>query len=150
MKNFVQKRTSLVQVGLVFTGLIVSFLLGQAVSSEAQSGSSLLINAVVTPFTAAPNNADRVFLYVTVQSSSGLVGGLTGPNFVVFAEQLPVGGCLVSVIQSRQDENRPGVYRLDLVPGVAGCTWKTGSYVLSVSVKSSSQSGADVAVMEIQ
>lgn len=149
MTNFVQKPGSTFLVAFLFVGITLSFMIGQALVSQAQSGSSLLVNAVATPFTAATNNADRVFVYVTVQSSAGLVGGLTGANFVVFAEQLAVGGCLVSLVQSRQDESRPGVYRLDLVPGAPNCTWQHGTYVLSVSVKIGSQSGASLASMTI-
>lgn len=149
MTNFAQKRSSTFLVAILVVGIVLSFMLGQTVVSQAQSGSSLLVSAVASPFTAATNNADRAFVFVTVQSSAGLVGGLSGINFVVFAEQLAVGGCLVSVIQSRQDENRPGVYRLDLVPGAPNCTWQHGTYVLSVSVKIGSQSGAALASMTI-
>jgi hypothetical protein len=116
-------------------------LLG-AFTGGAQSGSSLLVQAVASTRGVLARSADAVSVYATVQSSAGLIDGLSAPNFTVFAEQVPSQGCRVEVVQVRN--GRPGVYRLDLVPArdVPNCTWRLGDYVLSVSVRQGAQSGA--------
>jgi hypothetical protein len=149
MKVFApSKRSWLVGASLMGLGILLAFLL-LFVSSmgNAQSGNSLLVQAVASSRTASPGNVDTASLYVTVQSSTGLLEGLTASNFSVFAEQLPPQGCLVNVTQLRTQN--PGVYRLDIVPGAAGCTWRAGDYVLSVTVRAASQSGAALAIMAI-
>lgn len=148
MKTFARsKRSWVLVVALVGLGALLGLLLSGLSTGSAQSGNSLLVQSVVSARTASPGNVDTVSVYVTVQSSAGLIDGLAASNFSVFAEQLPPQGCLVSVSQLRTQN--PGVYRLDIVPGVAGCTWRAGDYVLSVSVRSGSQSGAAVALMTI-
>ncbi len=149
MKTFARpKRSWVLVVVLVGLGALLGLLLSGLSAGSAQSGNSLLVQSVVSARTAGPGNVDAASLYVTVQSSAGLLDGLTASNFSVFAEQLPPQGCLVSVSQLRTQN--PGVYRLDVVPGVAGCTWRAGDYVLSVSVRSGSQSGAAVVLMTIR
>ncbi len=149
MKTFARpKRSWVLVVALVGLGALLGLWLSGLSTGSAQSGNSLLVQSVVSARTAGPGNVDAASLYVTVQSSAGLLDGLTASNFSVFAEQLPPQGCLVSVSQLRTQN--PGVYRLDVVPGVAGCTWRAGDYVLSVSVRSGSQSGAAVVLMTIR
>jgi len=140
----------------MLVALIVFLAIGLAsgifsTRTDAQSGSSLIINATATPLNgslqAQPNNVNSAAVYVTVQSSSGLVTGLEGSDFTIFAEELPLSGCRVSNINIRS--NNPGVYRVDIVPGNAGCTWERGLYVLSVSVNNGSQSGAALAELQI-
>lgn len=148
MKTFTRpKRSWILVVALAGVGALLGLLLAGLSMGSAQSGNSLLVQSVASARTASPGNVDVASLYVTVQSSAGLLDGLTASNFSVFAEQLPPQGCLVSVSQLRTQNS--GVYRLDVVPGVAGCTWRAGDYVLSVSVRSGSQSGAALTVMAI-
>lgn len=129
-------------------GALIGFLLVNSSSGNAQSGSSLLVQAAVSSRSSGPGNTDIASIYVAVQSSAGLLDGLTEANFSVFAEQIPAQGCLVSMAQVRT--GRPGVYRIDIVPGVAGCFWRLGDYVLSISVRLGSQSGAALAIMTIR
>jgi hypothetical protein len=141
-------RAWLVGVALIMgLGVLAGFLVSGPLAGSAQSGSSLLVQATVSPRSAAPGNTEFASVYATVQSSSGLMEGLSASNFTVFAEQLPPQGCLVNVTQLRT--TNPGVYRLDIVPGVAGCLWRRGEYVLSISVRSGSQSGAGLAILTI-
>ncbi len=150
MSSTFQKKSSALWGVFIILGIIAVGALLQAVPSGAQSGSSLLINAEAAILTAAPRNANVVAVYVTVQSSAGLIGDLEGSNFAVFAEQLPAQGCRVSVSQLRKDDQRQGVYRLDLIPGLAGCTWERGTYVFSVIVEEGSQNGAALAVVTFE
>ena len=126
---------------LAVLAITVGAFLLQSLNGEAQSGSALIINAHATPLNrAAPNNINTVAVYVTVQSSTGLVTGLDSADFIVFAEELPADGCLVGLLGFRTTNN--GVYRVDIAPGNLGCTWERGRYVFSVSVRNGSQSGA--------
>ena len=148
MKIFQSKRAWIIGASLIGFGVLVgaALFLGSSTGS-AQSGNSLLLQAAVSSRTASPGDVDSASLYVTVQSSSGMLDGLTASNFTVFAEQLPPQGCLVNVTQLRT--SNPGIYRLDIVPGVAGCTWRVGDYVFSIGVRAGSQSGAALTIMAI-
>ncbi|OGF54097.1 MAG: hypothetical protein A2Z21_08375 [Candidatus Fraserbacteria bacterium RBG_16_55_9] len=147
MKIFTQSgRFWILAAFLIGCGAWIGLLSSSA--GSAQSGSSLLIQAVASSRTAGPGSTDIASIYVTVQSSAGLMDGLTDASFSVFAEQIPAQGCLVNLVQVRT--GRLGVYRLDIVPGVSGCFWRLGDYVLSVSVRSGSQSGAALVIMTLQ
>ena len=131
---------------LTLVVILAGFTLIQSISGEAQSGSALIINAHATALSsAAPNNTNSAAVYVTVQSSTGLVSGLTSNNFTIFAEELAPDGCRVGFPNNNVRSNNPGVYRVDIVPGNSGCTWERGRYVFSVSVNNGSQAGAALA-----
>lgn len=149
MKNFNRsKRPWLMGALLICLGaLLGAWLMMSSPTGNAQSGNSLLVQAAVSSRTASPGNVDVASIYVTVQSSSGMLDGLAASNFTVFAEQLPPQACLVNITQLRT--SNPGIYRLDIVPGVAGCTWRVGDYVLSIGVRAGSQSGATLTTMAI-
>lgn len=131
--------------GLALLGVILGSL-GLGVG-HAQGGNSLLVQAMASTWGTLARSTDPVFVYVTVQSTSGLLESLNAQNFTVFAEQLPPKACRVEVTQVRS--NRPGIYRLVLIPArdVSGCTWQLGEYLLSVSVRVGSQSGAALALL---
>lgn len=144
----VLKRRGIRGVVLLGMGALLGLLAGVSLWGGAQSGSSLLLDVEGNANFARPRNAEIASVYVTVQSSAGLMEGLSKSNFQVFAEQLPPEGCRVSLAQLRT--GRPAVYRLDIVPGVAGCHWQRGDYVISVSVRSRAQSGAGLALLRIE
>lgn len=130
-------------MGLMFA-LVVLISMALFVSNiSAQSGSALIVNAVASPLTAGAGNSNIVGLYITVQSSSGLIDSLGNGNFDIFAMQLPQSACRVG--WDFFSNPRPGSYRIDVSPAVSGCTWERGEYIFTVVVQAGSQSGADVA-----
>ena len=51
-----------------------------------------------------------------------------GINFTVHAEQVAAFGAVVKSV--RIFGGRKGVYRIDIIPGVADATWRAGEYVI--------------------
>jgi hypothetical protein len=144
MRREIQDRVKTVIVlGLIgiFCGALLVAIFGA--NLVAQSGSALIVNSVASPLTASIGNNSIVSIYVSVQSSSGLIDSLSDENFDIFALQLPSSACRVG--SSVASNLRPGSYRIDVIPAISGCTWERGEYVFTVVVTAGSQSGADIA-----
>lgn len=127
--------------------LVLAVLLNIAAVNVVQAA-SLHVESVASQRTAAPGNAREASVYVVVQNDMGLISGLTMNNFTVHAEQVGAGGAIIKPV--RVYSGRKGVYRIDIVPGVKGATWKTGDYVISTSVTAGKNEGASVAVMPVK
>lgn len=127
--------------------LVLAVLLNIAAVNVGQAA-SLHVESVASQRTAAPGNTMEASVYVVVQNNMGLVSGLTLKNFNLHAEQVGAGGAIIKPV--RVYSGRKGVYRIDLVPGVKGATWKTGDYVISTSVTTGKNEGASVTVMPVK
>ena len=100
----------------------------------------LFVSAVGEDTIAAPGNAQRTYVIVSVEDATGNpVTGLAASNFMLGTEIVGPGGS-TSSIQSVSNGKLPGIYLLSVIP-LAGQTWKSGVYIFSVAVTRGADKG---------
>lgn len=152
MLNLKANSGNLLPVGVVVLALgFLGFLwIGTGLSTHAQGGTSLIVNALVNPLdTAVEGKRGEAILLVTVQSNSGLTADLTKTAFAVDTEIVPTnaGSCPVTISQSF-GQFKPGIYLFGLTP-ISGCNWTQGDYDITVVVSSNGAEGVALTRMTI-
>jgi hypothetical protein len=100
----------------------------------------LFVSAVAEDTIAAPGNAQKNYVIVSVEDTAGNpITGLAAANFQLGTEIVGPGGS-ISSIQSVVNGKLPGVYLLNTLP-LAGQTWKSGTYIFSVAVTRGTDKG---------
>jgi hypothetical protein len=100
----------------------------------------LFVSAVGEDTIAAPGNAQRTYVIVSVEDAAGNpVTGMAAANFQLGTEIVGPGGS-TSSIQSVSNGKLPGIYLLSVIP-LAGQTWKSGVYIFSVAVTHGADKG---------
>lgn len=133
----------------VIVGCLITLLV-LPIGSPAQPALAhemLTVDSVASPRIAKAGNRGEGSVYLAVTSAGGPVSGLSAGNFQLTALQVGPGGCVINVV--RVQTSAPGVYRADIVPGVEGCTWRPGDYVIMTRVNAANGEGVALARMTV-